>query len=158
MESFQDNPFCIHVLSEIEDEYFVEYLNEVIRKVYFSCGALFKKTEYSHLNLSTLLKMGLSGHNFFKSGDWRIIFIAMKEDNPVMYRKHLTLFDKSDYSKLKKNRLIRELLPKAITKDTILEYICLSFLTELVFRHTPTHRLKDSLMLEHIYFLMGFNS
>jgi hypothetical protein len=158
MESFQDNPFCIHVLSEIEDEYFVEYLNAVIRKVYYSCGALFKKTDYSNLNLSTLLRLGLNGHNFFKSGDWRILFIAMKKDNPIEYKKYIALIDKKDYSNLKKNRLIRELIPKAITKDTILEYICLSFLCELVFRHTPSHRLKDSLMLEHIFFLMGFNS
>ena len=82
----------------------------------------------------------------------------MKKDNPLEYKKYIALFDKADYSKLKKNRLIRELLPITVTKDTILEYICLSFLCKLVFRHTPTHRLKDSLMLEHIFFLMGFNS
>lgn len=158
LRSFQDNPLCVHVLSEIDDNYFVENLNDVIKKIYFSCGSLFKKAESEHIPMSTLLRLGTMGHNFFESGDWRLIMISAKHDEPEFYRKQIKLLDGHNYDHLPKNVLVRKFIPGRINKSNIVKYICLMCLTKLLFRLTPKKRIRESVLLENAYFLKGLNS
>ena len=109
MNSFQDNPLCNHILAEIEDEYHVEYLNDVIKKLYFSSGILFKNSIKQGHNLNSFLKQCLEGNNFMENGDWRIIFRAMKKDHPQIYKKYMSLLDQETYESLPKNTIINYL-------------------------------------------------
>lgn len=157
MNSFQDNPLCNHILSEIEDDYHVEYLNDVIKKLYFSSGVLFKNSVKLDVPLNSFLIECLNGNNFMENGDWSIIYRAIKKDYPSMYRKYMSLLDKNNYNHLSKNTLIRHIIPGRITKKNIVKYISLIFLSKLLFRLTPKSRIRDSLFTEHYYFLKGFH-
>ena len=158
LKSFQDNPLCVHVLSEIEDEYDVEKLNDVIKKIYFSCGSIFRKANIEHIPMKTLIRLGAMGFNFFESGDWRLIMISIKKDEPEFYHKLIKLLDIAHYDHLSKNVLVRKFIPGKITKKSIVKYICLMCLTKLLFRLTPKSRIRDSLLLENAYFIKGLNS
>jgi len=155
MNSFQDNPLCNHILSEIEDEYHVEHLNDVIKKIYFSSGILFKNSIKQRHNLNSFVKECLEGNNFMENGDWRIIFRAMKKDHPHIYKRYMSLLDTDDYQSLPKNTIIRLVIPGKITKKNIVAYISLIFLCKILFRLTPKSRIKDSLFTEHFFFIMG---